>query len=181
LAGRFGGGLAGGLSGSFGGPAGLLVDFQLAQAAIDGALDGGLVAVELAEQVFVAGIFGEGAGEAVVGVRRIGRRRELIGVGCVIGPVIRQTLNGAEVGVIDDFEAPDEDAGFPGDGAAEAPLIGGDELDEIFLGGTDGLEAGFEVLEEGIEFRGVFAGEDVFFSGEAVGNGVTAGGGLARL
>jgi hypothetical protein len=40
------------------------------------------------------------------------------------------------------------DAGFHGEGAVEAPLIGGDAADDHFVAVADGLEAAVEVIEE---------------------------------
>ena len=72
------------------------------------------------------------------------------------------------------------DAGFEGKGAVEAPLGGGDALDDQFFAVADGAEVVVEVLEQAEEGFGILAFEDeVFVSGESVGEAVAAGGGFA--
>ena len=77
------------------------------------------------------------------------------------------------------MEAAAVDAGFHGEDAAEAPLIGGDAQDQIFLRGADGLEAVQVVVEEDEEFGRVLVEEDVLVCAQTVKEAVAAGGGLA--
>ena len=79
----------------------------------------------------------------------------------------------------DRLEALAVDGGFHGEGAVEAPLIGGDALDQFFFAEADGAEVVVEVLEEEEKLFGIFAGEDMFVARQAVFEAVAAGSALA--
>jgi hypothetical protein len=64
---------------------------------------------------------------------------------------------------LEDFmKAVTVDAGFGGEGAAEAPLAVGDAQDQSFFGGADGLEAVPVIVEEEQEVFGVLVEQDAF-------------------
>ena len=133
----------------------------MAEAAVDGALDGSFVAGEFGESVGADAIGDEGAGQEVAFVGRCGRRRDrvavLFGLLFFVGIAFLAVL----VLVGDIVEAVAEDAGFHGEDAVETPLIGGDAEDQFFFAFADRVEGIEEVLDEGEEVFGVFAGEDV--------------------
>src|ERR1039457_6689993 len=99
-----------------------LVLFQLAEAAVDGALDAAFVAGELDEGVGTFAIHVEGAGQEVALVGRRGRRRHRFAV--LFGVLfLRSVLLLAEFFLCGDIvEAVAVDAGFKGEGAVQAPL-----------------------------------------------------------
>ena len=109
--------------------AGSLELFQLAQAAIDGALDAGFVAGEPGEGVATIAIDDEGAGQAVAWVGRCGGGRHTLGVQLVVPFVVDQFPFARKVLGGDRLEALPVDAGLHGEGAVEAPLTGGDAHD----------------------------------------------------
>src|ERR1035438_221806 len=78
----------------------------------------------------------------------------------------------------DIVEAVAEDAGFHGEGAVEAPLVGGDAQDQCFFAVADGAEASEEIVEEQAKIFGIFAGEEVLVGAQAVFKGIAAGCGL---
>jgi hypothetical protein len=71
------------------------------------------------------------------------------------------------------------DAGFHGEGAAEAPLVVRDRQDQHFFGVAHGLEAVVKVLEEDEELFGILVEQDVFVGAQAVDEAVAAGSGFA--
>jgi len=152
-----------------------LEGFQLAEAAIDGALDAGFVAGEPGEGVVSIAIVDEGAGQAVAWVGRGGGGRYKIRVQLVVPFVVDQFPFAGVVLGGDPFEALAVDGGFHGEGAVEAPLIGGDALYQFFFAEADGVEVVAEVLEEEQEFFGIFSGEDMFVARQAVLEAVAAG------
>ena len=158
------------------GAAGGLEGFEVLHAAFDGALDGGFVADEAGEVVGALALFHESAGEEIfrfVGIGRVGVFPVAVHVEFVIRlPFsVEADQNGGFFAV---------DAGFEGKGAVEAPLGGGDALDDQFFAVADGAEVVVEILEEAEEGFGILAFEDeVFVAGEAVGEAVAAGGGFA--
>ena len=72
-----------------------------------------------------------------------------------------------------------EDAGFHGEGAAEAPLVVGDAQDQHFFAVAEGLEAVVEVFEEHEEIFGVLVEQDMFIGAQAVEEAIAAGCGFA--
>jgi hypothetical protein len=117
-----------------------------------------------------------------------------VGAAPVRRPVRRSLFGGvlllAELVLCGDIvEAVAVDAGFHGEGAVEAPLIGGDAQDQFFFAGADGLEAVQVVVEEEEEeeeeeeLGGILVQQDVFVGAqaveEAVAAAVAAGGGFA--
>src|ERR1039458_204097 len=89
---RGGGGLGGG--GWGGGVARVLVGFQLAEAAVDGALDAAFVSGELGEGVGTLAIHVEGAGQEVALVGRGGRGRYRIAVFFGVPPFVVVLVRG---------------------------------------------------------------------------------------
>ena len=159
--------------------AGCLIALQLTEAAIDGALNAGFAAGELHERVGAVAVGVEGAGQeiAIIGGGGRGRRgiTGLLGQFESLGVLLLAGL----VAGRNNLEAVAVDAGFHGEDAMEAPLIGGDAQDQIFFGGADGLEAVQVVVEEDEEFSGVLIEEDMLVGAQAVKEAVAAGGGLA--
>ncbi len=158
-----------------GGAADLLVGFQPAEAAIDGALDGGLIAGEVGERVRTGAVDVEGAGEEVSGIGR-GRRRwggVAVGGGVLLVFEVEPLAAGILFG--DGHEALAIDAGFEGKRAAEAPFVGGDTEDQSFLGFADGLEAIDVILEEEKELGGFVVGEDMLVGAQTVHQAIAAG------
>src|ERR1017187_9016334 len=132
-----------------------LVLFQLAEAAVDGALDAAFVAGELDEGVGTLAIHVEGAGQEVALVGRRGRRRHRFAV--LFGvPFLRSVLLLAEFFLCGDIvEAVAVDAGFEGEGAVQAPLVVCGAQDQFFFGGADGAEAIQVIVDEEEELLGV--------------------------
>lgn len=161
--------------------AGLLEDFQLMDTAVDGAFDAGFVAGEFGEGVGALAIGIEGAADQVFLEGRFGRRR--FGFAVLFGVLffIFVDLLAERVFTGDIVEAVAKDAGLHGENAVEAPLAGGDAVDQFFLGGTFRVKANDVVVEEEQEFLFVVAGEHVLAAGEAVFEAVAAGGGLSRV
>ena len=162
-----------------GGDARGLILLQLTEAAVDGALDAAFVVGQFGERVGTLAIHLEGAGQEVALVGWSGRWRHrfavFFGVSYLGGVLVLAEL----VDVGDALEVVAVDAGFHGEGAVEAPLIGGDAQDQGFFAGADGAEAVEEVLEEEEEVLGILAGEDVFVGAQAVAETVAAGCGFA--
>jgi hypothetical protein len=157
-----------------------LVDFQLADIAVDGELGAGFIAREGGEGVGIHAIAGEGTGEAVVRVGRSGGGRVEIGVLFVVFLVVDRFPIAGVVPDGDVFKARAVDALFHSEVAVEAPLICGDARDQHFFGFADGAESIVEAFEEQQEIFGVVAVEqDVFIGAHAVGEAVAAGCGLA--
>ena len=153
------------------GVTGGLEGFQLAEAAVDGALNAGFVAGELGEGVGTLATHVEGTGQEIALVRRGGRRRHrlavLFGVAFFGGVLLLAGL----VLCGDIVEAVAVDAGFHGEDAVETPLVGGDAQDQFLFAGADGAEAIEEVLNEEEEVFGILAGQDVFVGAQAVAEG----------
>ncbi len=162
-----------------GGKPGGLEPFQLAQAAIDGALDAGFVAREVGERVSASAIDVEGAGQAVAGVGWGGGRGHMLGVQLVVPFMVDQLPFELKVFGGDRLEALPVDAGLHGEGAVEAPLTGGDAHDQFLFAIADGAEAVVEVFEEDEEFFGIFVEEEVFVGAQAVDQAIAAGCGSA--
>src|ERR1039458_10216589 len=156
-----------------------LVLFQLAEAAVDGALDAAFVAGELDEGVGTFAIHVEGAGQEVALVGRRGRRRHRFAV--LFGVLfLRSVLLLAEFFLCGDIvEAVAVDAGFEGEGAVQAPLVVGDAQDQFFFGGADGAEAIQVIVDEEEELFGVLVEQDVFVGAQAVEEAIAAGCGFA--
>ena len=164
-----------------GSDAGGLVDFQLADGAVDGKLDATFVAVEVGEVFGAGAIDREGAGQAVVRIGRSGDGREAVGVQFAIPFVINQCFRAGVIRRGDPLETRTVDAGFEGEGTVEAPLIGGDARHEHFFGFASRAEGIVEVFEEQEEFFGIFAvKQDVFVGAQAVKEAIAAGCGLPR-
>ena len=174
-----------------GGKPGGLEPFQLAQAAIDGALDAGFVAREVGERVSASAIDVEGAGQAVAGVGWGGGRGHMLGVQLVVPFMVDQLPFELKVFGGDRLEALPVDAGLHGEGTVEAPLTGGDAHDQFLFaladGATDdhflavagGLEAVVEVIEEEEKLFGVLVEQEVFVGAQAVDESIAAGCGSA--
>src|ERR1039457_1858626 len=162
-----------------GGGAGCLIRFQLAEAAVDGALDAGFVAGEFGEGVGTLAIDVESAGREVALVGRDGWRRRrfavLFGVVFFGGvPVLAALFLGGHV-----VEAVAVDAGLHGEDTVEAALVGGDAQDQVLFAGAYGLEAVQVVVEEEKELFGILVEEDMFVGTQAVEKAITAGSGFA--
>ena len=172
-----GGGLGARVGG--GGVARGLVGLQLAETAVNGALDAGFVAGELGERVGTFAIDVEGACQEVAVLGGDGRGWHRIAV--LFGPVLVPGVPLlADIVLIGDFlEAVAVDAGFHGEGTVETPLIGGNAQDQVFFGGADGLEAVQVVVEEEEELFGIFIEQDVFVGAQAVEEAIAAGRGFA--
>jgi hypothetical protein len=134
-----------------------------------GATDGVLVARELGEGL-AAAVLAEGeseqAGVLVVALLfggAVGRR------GGVTALLVFAHL----------FHGGDEDPSLQADDAAETPFGGGQLPNLRFLTGFGGLEFGEQTREQGVEFVGVFLGEDGVAGAESVGAGVGADFGFA--
>jgi len=127
-----------------------------------GATDGVLVARELGEGL-AAAVLAEGqseqAGVLVVALLLGGAVGQW---GGVAAPLVFAHL----------FHGGDEDAGLQADDTAEAPFGGGQLADVRLLAGVGGLEFREETREQGVEFGGVFLGEDGVAGAESVGAGV---------
>ena len=162
-----------------GGIARVLVRFQLAEAAVDGALDAAFVSGELGEGVGTLTIHVEGAGQEVALVGRVGRGRHRIAVFFGVPPFVVVLVLADLVLLGDVVEAVAVDAGFRGEGAVEAPLVGGDAQDQFFFAGTDGLEAVQVVVDEEEEFGGVLVEQDVFVGAQSMEEAIAAGCGFA--
>jgi hypothetical protein len=143
-------------------------------------LDAAFVAVEVGQVVFVFGVDDEGAAQEVA-FFRLGA-----GGGVTVGKEFVIPFAGAPAfftvavfhgGAIQTLA---EYAGLHGEGAIEAPLIGGDAGDEHFLGFADWAEGGVEVIEEREEiFRVLVIEQEVFIGAQAVAEAIAAGGGFA--
>jgi hypothetical protein len=72
-----------------------------------------------------------------------------------------------------------EELGVDGDGSGELPLIGGELVDEELLAGSGGQVLGGEGGAKVVEVRGVLAGQDDGFAGEAVGEAIEGDAGFA--
>jgi len=70
------------------------------------------------------------------------------------------------------FHGGDKNASLQADNAAETPFGGGQLADVRLLTGVGGLEFGEQTREQGLEFVGVFLGEDGVAGAESVGAGV---------
>jgi hypothetical protein len=131
---------------------------ELAEGAVEGALDAG----------FVAAQEGQGVGAADVALVEIGeagaRGQALVALGDIFG-----VIGPAEL----------EEATFDEAEAAETPGGHDDLLDEEGLEGADGLELVLEGLAGFVEFVHFLAFDANVFGGEAVGEGVLADDGLA--
>ncbi|HYM12998.1 MAG TPA: hypothetical protein VEU62_19825 [Bryobacterales bacterium] len=130
---------------------------ELAQSAIEGALDGGVVAVEEAEIV-------QGAADA----EHVAELEGAVDVG------------ESRADAILTFEVADIEIAFFGAASAAGAPSGVDDLvkDDVF-DGADGLEVAAEFLEEAVELRPTLAHDDGLVGGESVLEGVAAGGGAA--
>jgi len=152
---------------------------QLAEAAVDGAFGAAFVASQLGERVGAVAIPVEGTGDEVAFVGRGGRRRHRsafrFGVTFFDGVLFLAGL----VDCGDGADAFAVDAGFHGDGAVEAPLIGGNAEDQFFFGGADGLEAVEVVVDEDEEFGRILVEQDVIVRAQAVDEAIAAGCGFA--
>ena len=157
------------------GLAGGLERFELPERAVDGTLDGRFVAGQIRKAVGTDAVDVEGAGQAVVCIwRNGGRRLRLFAKGGVlfllrVDSLLFRVLCG------DLLEALAIDAGFHGERAVQAPLIGGDAADDHFLAVADGLEAAVEVIEEEEKLFGVLVEQDVFVGAQAVEEAIAAG------
>ena len=151
------------------------VDFQLAETAVDGALQGAFVAGKLGEGVGTFAIHVEGASQEVALDGRGGRGWHRIAVffGVSLFDVVELLADLFLLGDI--VEAVAVDAGFRGEGAVETPLVVDDAQDQFFFAGADGAEAVQEVLEEEEEFFGVLVEQDVFVGAEAMFEAIAAG------
>ena len=92
-----------------------------------------------------------------------------------------EAMVGGEIGVVVEalllmLHALFEEAGFDGSVAGDAPMGGGELMDEIGLGLGLGEEMVEIFAELGFVFAGGFAGEDDGAGGESVGEGVESGG-----
>ena len=117
-------GLGAGFGGTgVGGAARRLVRFQLAETAVDGALQGAFVAGELGERVGTFAIDVEGASQEVAldGLGGRGRHRITIFFGGSFLDVVELLADLFLCGDI--VEAVAIDAGFRGEGAVETPLV----------------------------------------------------------
>jgi hypothetical protein len=79
----------------------------------------------------------------------------------------------------DHLEVLPVDAGFHGEDAVEAPLIGGDAQDQFLFAIADGAEAVEVIVEEGEEVFGILVQQDVFVGTQAAEEAIAAGCGLA--
>ena len=75
----------------------------------------------------------------------------------------------------DHLEVLPVDAGFHGEDAVEAPLIGGDAQDQFLFAIADGAEAVEVIVEEGEEVFGILVQQDVFVGTQAVEEAIAAG------
>jgi hypothetical protein len=165
-----------------GGEAGSLIDFQLAEIAVDGELGGGFIASEAGEEVGFRTIDHEGTGEAVVGVRRVGGGRVGLGLPLVIYFLVGQFPFAVVVRGRDAREAVAEEGRFHGKGVFEAPHIGGDVGDQHFLAFADGAKGIVEVFEEQEEVFGIIVvKQDVFVGAQSVDQAIAAGCGLTGI
>ena len=161
--------------------AGGLEGLQLAEAAVDGAIEGGFVAGELDDGVGAGAIHVEGAGGEVCWVGRDGRSGQRLaatfgfGLLAVVAVFVELILllDGADVVAID--------AGFVGQDAAETPLKVGDASDEQFFAFAHGTKAAVEIVTEALESVRFLAGEQGVGAGEAVLGGVAAGVGFTGV
>src|ERR1019366_362979 len=117
----------------------------------------------------------EGAGQEVALVRRGGRGRHRFAVLFVLAFFGGVLLLAKLLLLGDIVEAVAVDAGFHGEGAAQAPLVVGDTQDQRFFAGADGLEAVQMVVEEEEEIGGIFVEQDVFVGAQAVEEAIAAG------
>ena len=125
--------------------------FEFVERSVEGALDAGFIAREAFDGAGTGGVVGESARTGVEGG----------------GIFVAGELRHAEA----------EQAGFKGAHAAQAPGGHGHLLDEKGFRGSGGLVFGEEGVEQFLEFRGIFVGEDGGLGGEAVAEGVERDGG----
>ncbi len=160
--------------------AGGLIDLQLVEAAVDGALDAGFVAGEFGGRVGTGGVDAESAGQEVarIGRDRRRRRRSAFFFGELRGHGVLFLAGLVLVG--DPLKEIAVDAGFQGKGAVEAPPQAGDAHDQVLFDGADGLEAVEMVVEAEEELFGILIEHDVFVGAQAVDEAIAAGCGLSR-